>query len=45
MWKCMEIHVLLGLSGNKEACWSTFVFLAIIYMYGSITSVVTEVYS
>ena len=28
IWKYMEICVLLGLSTNKEACWSTFVFLA-----------------
>ena len=35
---CMEMYwkdrVLLGFLGNKEACWSTFVFLAVIYMYG-----------
>ena len=28
VWKCMEIRVLLGLSANKEAYWSTFVFLS-----------------
>ena len=26
--------MLLGLSANKGACWSTFVFLAVIYTYG-----------
>ena len=30
----MEMYGDIGLSANKEACWSTFVFLAVIYTYG-----------
>ena len=46
VWKCMEIRVLLGLSANKEAYWSTFVFLSSnIHVWTSIASVVTVVYS
>ena len=42
----MEIRVLLGLFANKEAYWSTFVFLnSNIHVWTSMASVVTVVYS